>query len=148
MIKLNLPPFEYKIKQSNGKLYIFDLLRKKYVFFTPEEWVRQHLVHHLINDYNYPKTLIQIERGLVYNGLAKRTDLVVFDKSCKPFITIECKGADIGLTQATIEQAAQYNYILKAPYLSVTNGLDLLCFKINIEERKIEKIDDLPFFEQ
>ena len=147
MIQLNLPPFQYKIKKLNDKLYIFDYLRKKYIFLTPEEWVRQHFIHYLINEHHYPKTLIQIERGLLYNGLLKRTDIVVFDKSGNPFITIECKAADIILTQNTVDQAAQYNYILKAPYLLITNGLEIFCYKIFLQERRIEKLESLPIFE-
>ena len=146
MIQLNLPSYDFKIKKQNGKLYIFDILRKKYIYLTPEEWVRQHFVHYLINEHQYPKSLIQIERGLLYNQIAKRTDLVIYDKSGNPFITVECKAADIALTQSTIDQAAQYNYILKAPYLLITNGIDTFCYNILLEEKRIEKLNTLPVY--
>src|SRR4051812_7298038 len=131
MIALNLPEFEYKIREIEGKLYIFDVLRRKYVFLTPEEWVRQHFVHLLINEYQYPKSLLKNEGGLTYNRLTKRTDIVVYDREGKPFMVIECKGANIPISQSTFEQAAQYNHTLKAPYLTVTNGLQYYCVAID-----------------
>jgi hypothetical protein len=129
MISLNLPSFEYKVKQTDGKLYIFDILRKKYIFLTPEEWVRQHLVHFLIHSHHYPNAFIKLESSLHYNQLKKRADALVFDSEGKPFLLIECKGANIEITQDVLEQAASYNYIIKAPYLLITNGLEWHCCK-------------------
>ncbi|MFL5728166.1 MAG: type I restriction enzyme HsdR N-terminal domain-containing protein, partial [Cytophagaceae bacterium] len=85
MQKLNLPQFDVKIQESNGKTEIFDALRKKYIVLTPEEWVRQHFVNLLIQHYNYPKSLISLESGLKYNELQKRSDIVVYDREGKPF---------------------------------------------------------------
>ena len=47
MLELTLPAFEYKVKRQSGSVMIFDIIRKKYVVLTPEEWVRQHVVHYL-----------------------------------------------------------------------------------------------------
>jgi hypothetical protein len=146
MIALNLPPFDHKIKNKEGKLFIFDILRKKYVFLTPEEWVRQHFVHFLINRYHYPKALMKAEGGLKYNNLPKRTDLVIYDRQGKPFIVIECKDVFTPLSQATFEQAARYNFILKAPYLIVVNGLSYHCCLIDHLNQSYHFLDDIPFF--
>src|SRR5690606_466079 len=74
MIKLNLPAFDYKLKKADGKVWIFDGIRKKYVVLTPEEWVRQHIVQYMLNHLKYPKSLIKVEASLMYNSLNKRAD--------------------------------------------------------------------------
>ena len=95
MIKLNLPDFDYKLKKAEGKVWIFDVIRKKYLVLTPEEWVRQHVVHFLITHKKYPKALIKLEGGLNYNQLQKRSDIVVFDREGKPWMIMECKAPAI-----------------------------------------------------
>ena len=84
MYQLNLPTFDYKLKKADGKVWIFDVIRKKYIVLTPEEWVRQHFIHYLINDFKYPRSLVKIEGGLTYNQLQKRSDITVFDREGKP----------------------------------------------------------------
>ncbi len=146
MIDLALTPFDYKIQKKKDKLFIFDILRKKYVYLTPEEWVRQHFIHFLINQYGYPKALMKAEGGLKYNNLPKRTDLVVFDREGKPLIVVECKDTLTQLTQTTFEQAARYNYVLKAPYLVVVNGLSYHCCYINHQNQTYHFLEDIPIF--
>jgi len=146
MIALNLPGFDYKLKEIDGKLYIFDILRRKYVFLTPEEWVRQHFVHLLINQYQYPKALMKNEGALKYNRMARRTDIVIFDQGGDPFMVVECKGANIPISQSTFDQAAQYNHTLKAPYLTVTNGLEYYCVAIHHSQKQYAFLPDVPPF--
>jgi hypothetical protein len=88
---LNLPSYEHKLKKINDKLCIWDIIRKKYIVLTPEEWVRQHFVHHLINDHNYPKNLIKLESSLNYNQLIKRTDIRVFDREGNLFMNVRLR---------------------------------------------------------
>jgi hypothetical protein len=144
MLHLNLPPFPHQIKQKDGKLYIFDILRKKYIFLTPEEWVRQHFIHYLINQYQYPKALMRVEGGLTYNTLKQRTDLVVYDRTGKPFALVECKDTLTPLTQQTFEQAARYNYVLKAPFLIIANGLSYACCQVDHQAGTYRHLDDIP----
>ena len=148
MIALNLPEFAYKLKEIDGKLYIFDILRKKYVFLTPEEWVRQHFVHFLICQHQYPKALMKNEGGQTYNRLSKRTDIVMYDRVGKPFMIIECKGANIPISQSTFDQAAQYNHTLKAPFLTVTNGLEYFCAFIDHDRKQFVFLPDVPPYEE
>src|SRR5204863_9718286 len=98
MYALNLPTFEYKLKKADGKVWIFDVIRKKFVVLTPEEWVRQHFVNYLIQHLQYPKSLIKIEGGLTFNQLQKRSDIVVFDRFAKPWMVIECKAPTLRLS--------------------------------------------------
>lgn len=143
MVKLNLPSFEYKVKDANGKVWIFDGIRKKYVVLTPEEWVRQHFVQYLINHLKYPKMLLKIEAGLIYNQLAKRSDIVVYNRSGKPWMVIECKAPEIALNENTAQQVSVYNNTLKASYVVITNGMRHLCFEISSE---IKSLKELPAF--
>ncbi|MBC7923262.1 MAG: type I restriction enzyme HsdR N-terminal domain-containing protein [Ferruginibacter sp.] len=147
MIALNLPEFAYKLREIEDKLYIFDILRRKYVFLTPEEWVRQHFVHFLIDQHGYPKALMKNEGGLRYNRLTKRTDIVIYDRHGESFLVVECKGANVPLSQSTFDQAAQYNHTLKAPYLAVTNGLAFHCVRIHHVEQRFAFLPGIPPYE-
>jgi len=144
MVQLNIPPFDYKIKEIKGKICIFDIIRKKYLVLTPEEWVRQHLVHLLLGQYQYPKSLIRIEGGLTYNRLQKRSDIVVFDRASNPFLLIECKAPEITINQSVVEQASRYNLTLRCPHLAVSNGMNTFCFEIDFGSSKFQQMKDLP----
>ena len=113
MVKLNLPAYDVGLKKEQGKIFIFDLLRKRYVVLTPEEWVRQHFIQYLINHLKYPKALIKVEGGLVFNTLQKRSDIVVFNREGNPWMMIECKAPELKLSKRTIRQASIYNHSLK-----------------------------------
>lgn len=143
---LNLPTFEYKIQEIEGKTCIFDIIRKKYVVLTPEEWVRQHYINFLITHQNYPKSLIKNESGLKYNQLKKRTDIVVYDREGKVFMIIECKSANEKLTQRVFEQLAIYNQTLQARYIAITNGLQNFICEMNYDTRKYEFLKDVPSY--
>jgi hypothetical protein len=144
MFALNLPEFDVNLKKSEGKVWIFDGIRKKYIVLTPEEWVRQHLINYFINHLQYPKTLIQVERGLQYNRLQKRSDIVVFDRSGKPWMIIECKSPEVQLDQNSIEQVAVYNSDVKAKYVSVSNGLRHICYEAVADVKSVVLMDDFP----
>lgn len=143
---LNLPSYNHKLKKINDKLCIWDIIRKKNIVLTPEEWVRQHFVHHLINEYQYPKSLIKLESSLEYNKRLKRTDIQVFDREGNLFMIVECKAPYIKLSQAVFTQAAQYNQVLKAQYLTISNGMIFHCCKTDWEFQKIDFIENLPIF--
>jgi hypothetical protein len=144
MTILNLPTYSFKIKSKENKLYIFDILRKKYVFLTPEEWVRQNFIQFLIIDKKYPKSLIAIEKQLKINNLIKRTDILVFDKNGKPNIIVECKSPKIKITQDTFDQIARYNLKLTAKYLIVTNGLQHFYCKMDQQLMKYDFLQKIP----
>ena len=146
MHPLNLPTFDYKLKKAEGKVWIFDVIRKKYIILTPEEWVRQHFIHYLLSELKYPRTLVKIEGGLTYNQLAKRSDIVVFDREGKPWMLIECKSPDLKLSENTLHQASAYNATLKAKYLTVTNGLKHYCAATNWTDGTTTLLTELPSY--
>jgi hypothetical protein len=147
MVKLNLPDFDYKLKKAEGKVWIFDVIRKKYIVLTPEEWVRQHLIHFLIIEKKYPKALIRVEGGLTYNQLQKRSDIVVFGRSGEPWMIVECKAPSLKVSESTLSQVSAYNATLKANYVAVSNGLALYCAKINWTSGETSTLADLPVYE-
>lgn len=127
--ELNLPSFDFKIHKQAGKIFIFDSLRKRFLSLTPEEWVRQHMIRYLIEYRNYPKSLIVLEKGLRYNQLLKRFDILVLDREAKPFLLIECKAPGVKLNQKTVEQVCLYNTSIGAFYLGISNGVQHVCMR-------------------
>jgi predicted type IV restriction endonuclease len=147
MDKLNLPPFDTKIKKEEGKPWIFDIIRKKYIVLTPEEWVRQHFIHHLITDFQYPRSLFKIESGLTFNTLQKRSDIVVCDREAKPWMLVECKSPTIKLSQKAFNQIAVYNMSVGAKYLAVTNGMVHFCCEAPKMGETAKFLNAFPVFE-
>lgn len=146
MISLNLPPFDYKLKKAEGKLWIFDVIRKKYIVLIPEEWVRQHFLNLLIQHKKYPRSLIRVEGGLQYNSLQKRSDILVFSREGSPWMVIECKAPEVRLSEKSIFQASVYNATLRAEYVVVSNGLTHLYARIDWEKGTTSWIEDLPVY--
>lgn len=145
-MKLNLPPYSHKVQKSGDKKAIYDIVRRKYVALTPEEWVRQHLLHYFIYHLAYPKSLLSVETGVVYNQLAKRSDVVVYGRNAEPLMVVECKSFRVALTDKVFEQSAIYNSTLKAPYLLISNGLDHFCCSLNLKTRSYRFLENIPTF--
>ena len=148
MQELNLPNFNIKVSKQNSKTLVFDPIRKKTVVLNPEEWVRQHFINYLINHLNYPKGLIKVEFNIKYNRLAKRPDILIFDKNGIPLIIIECKSTEIKISQEVLEQVSVYNNTVKAKYCIVTNGLQHLCWTYNVSMNKSEFLNAIPAFDK
>ena len=144
MQQLNFPSYSFRFKNSENKVSIFDEIRKKFIILTPEEWVRQHVVRFLLEEKQYPKSLINVEKIMIVNGLRKRYDIVVFNPDGSIFVLVECKAFGIKTAQTTFDQIARYNMTLKAQYLMVTNGLNhYFCF-MDFENEKYEFLKELP----
>ena len=142
--KLNFPTYDFTYKKEGNKTYIFDLIRKKYVVLTPEEWVRQHIVHFLIQERNYPKAMIAVERGIRVNKLMKRCDVIVYQKNGTPLMIVECKRSSQKINQNTFYQVARYNLALKVKYLLVTNGLQHFSCLVDFEQANYSFLEDIP----
>lgn len=146
MQPLNLPTYKFRIKSNENKFSIFDIIRKKYVVLTPEEWVRQHMIHYLMEEKDYPLSLIAIEKKLTINKLTKRTDILVFNTDGLPEIIVECKAPSVKITQASFDQIARYNLKLKANFLIVTNGLEHFYCKMDFKNEKYIFLENIPNF--
>lgn len=148
MFTLNLPEFDANIIVKDGKNMIFDILRKRYVIITPEEWVRQHFIHYLINNKHYPQTFLADEVGLQLNGTKKRCDTVLYDKRLIPQMIIEYKAPHINIAQKVFDQIARYNIVMKVDYLIVSNGMMHYCCKMNYQEQTYSFLKDIPNYEE
>ena len=128
---LNLPPFNYQIKKEANKTYLFDIIRKKYVHLTPEEWVRQHVIHYLITHLGYPQPLITLEKNIQKTASPTlRPDIIVYSPSARPLILIECKASKTPIAEKTLQQVVRYN-TQQAPFLLLTNGINHLCLHMH-----------------
>ncbi len=146
MQSLNFPAYNFRLKNSENNVHIFDVIRKKFVVLQPEEWVRQHVVHYLIEEKKYPSSLINVEKQLKINEITKRYDIVVFNSDGSIEILVECKSPKIQISQETFNQIARYNMQLKASYLMVTNGMDHYYCEMNLEEEKYTFLKHIPDF--
>ena len=146
MLKLNLPPFDINVKKVNGRTSVFDLIRRKFVALTPEEWVRQHFVNFLLTEKSYPKTLIANEIQINLNGQKKRCDTVVYNREAEPLMIIEYKAPDVNVTQAVFDQIARYNIVLKVKYLIVSNGINHYCCRMDYQKQTYDYLPEIPSY--
>jgi hypothetical protein len=146
-MQLNFPTYKFKTKREQDINYVFDIIRKKYVVLTPEEWVRQHIVHYLITEKKYPQSLIALERGLTVNGRKKRFDILVFNKNGQPHLLIECKSPEIEVNKAVFEQIAIYNSQFRASYLLLSNGLQHISVSYSPDFKEYVFLDEVPGYE-
>ena len=144
MQNLNFPTYSFRLKNSENKTHIFDVVRKKFVVLQPEEWVRQHCIQYLIQEKNYPISLINVEKVVLINGLKKRYDIVIFDSNGSLVLVVECKAPKVKISQTTFDQIARYNLTLKAHYLMVTNGLNHYFCTMNYYNESFEFLKTLP----
>lgn len=148
MQPLNLPTFPAKIIRKEGKPFIYDPLRRKYVALTPEEWVRQHFIQYLTSCKGFPAELIGNEITLKLHATTKRCDTVVYDRFLAPLMIIEYKAPGIGISEAVFDQIMRYNRVLRVRYLVVTNGLLHFCCRIDYENRTYAFLEEIPSYDQ
>ena len=148
MFRLNLPQYEIKISEKDGKRMIFDFLRRKYVALTPEEWVRQHFVHFLIEHKGYPKGLIGNEIELQIGAKRLRCDSILYNKMAQPQMIIEYKAPTIPIQQKVFQQISTYNLLLKVDYLIVSNGIQHYCCKMDYDNQKYLFLEGIPEYEK
>lgn len=147
MQMLNLPKATLTVRQEEGCQKVFDVLRRRYVTLTPEEWVRQHFVHFLIHHKHYPASVIGNEVGINLFGTKKRCDSVVYDASARPIMIIEYKAPDVEITQRVFEQIGRYNVRLRVRWLIVSNGLQHYCCRVDYEANRFVYLPDIPDWE-
>lgn len=144
MIKIEFPKQQVMLRQREGINEVFDVIRKKWLQLTPEEWVRQNMIHYLFSK-KYPVSLIAVEKEIKLGELSKRCDLVVYNRNAQPFMIIECKEMKVSLTGKTLHQILRYHITLPAKYLIITNGS--YCFGFEKSAGRFIEIDKFPDFE-
>lgn len=146
MLSLNLPFYGAKIETRDGKRVIWDVIRRKYVALTPEEWVRQHFVHFLIEQKGYPSSLLGNEVKLALNGMVRRCDTVLYDRHLTPRMIIEYKAPHIQISQRVFDQISRYNLVFKADYLVVSNGVKHFCCNMDYVHQSYRFLTDVPAY--
>lgn len=144
MFRLNLPDYEIKIKEKDGKPHIFDFLRRKYVALTPEELVRQHFMHFLCNQKGYPAGLMANEVELRVGEKRLRCDSIIYNNVAQPLMIIEYKAPTIQLTQRVFDQITAYNMLLHVDYLTVSNGMQHICCRMDYDRHSYTFLPEIP----
>lgn len=148
MNPLNLPQYDIKMAVRNGKTVILDVLRRRFVRLTPEEWVRQHFINYLINYKGYPQALLANEIELSCGQKKLRCDSILYDTFAKPRMIIEYKAPNIAITQKTFDQITAYNILLKVDYLIISNGMKHYCCKTDYENHSYTFLRDIPSYDE
>ena len=151
MFQINLPPYPTNVTRTQGRLLIFDILRRRYVRLTPEEWVRQHFIHYLTGHKGYPAALMGSEVTLTLNGMTRRCDAVLFGRDGHPRMLLEFKAPNIAVTQAVFTQICAYNQTMRVPWLIVSNGLNHYCCHIRTADEGSQPyrfLTDIPSYDQ
>jgi hypothetical protein len=148
MEQLNFKPISLPIKNNENKKHIWDPFRKKWVLLTPEEWVRQHCLAFLVDEKVFPKTLINVEKQLIVDGVKKRYDIIVFSPQGKVLLLVECKAPNVIISQRTFDQIAQYNRAVQSHLLMVTNGINHYFCDMKQSNDHYHFIENLPSYKQ
>lgn len=146
MVRLNLPPYAIRWEQRLGKAYVFDDLRGKFVRLTPEEWVRQHFVHYLIEHLAYPSTLLMNEVSLTLGVMTKRVDTILYDRHLRARMLVEYKAPSVSITAKVLEQIVRYNYHFRVPLLILTNGLEHFAYEVDYEGMTYRSLSAIPHY--
>lgn len=148
MQQLNLPVYQFNIKKKDDGFIILDSLRKRWVTLTPEEWVRQNFVRYLIQEKEFPASLMNNEISITQNGIKRRCDTLVADMQGNALVIVEYKAPTIAISQKTFDQIVRYNMVLHAYYLIVSNGLNHYCCKIDYDNNSYSFLKEIPSYSQ
>lgn len=146
MEKLNLPEYAFRTKTEEGKPFIFDTIRKKFVVLTPEEWVRQNFILYLKTDKKYPESLMTVEKQIMVNNNPRRFDLLIYTRNGQPHLIAEFKAPNIKITQETFNQVVRYNMALRVERVVVSNGLQHFACQIDYEKNSYSYLPEIPEF--
>lgn len=131
-------------KMANTDSRVFDIVRKRYVALTPEEKVRQDVIHFLHYHLGYPLELMQVEAAISLNGLLKRCDIVVYNRAMRPLMIVECKKNGVPVNAQVLDQASRYNLALQVPFLLLTNGVQTVSLQVDYVKRELRQLSVIP----
>lgn len=146
MQKLNLPEYNFRTKTEEGKTFIFDAIRKKYVVLTPEEWVRQNFIQYLKTEKKYPESLMAVEKQIMLNQTQRRFDLLIYSRNGQPYLIAEFKAPNVKITQETFDQVVRYNMAVRVERVLVSNGLQHFACEIDYAKNSYLYLPEIPAF--
>lgn len=148
-MQIEFPQYFMRVRESGENRQIWDLIRRKFVTITPEEWVRQHMVRYFAKELQYPLSRIGIEQGIRVAGSLRRTDITVYDPQIKPWMVVECKAAEVKLNQQVLDQVLAYNSAVEAPYLVICNGVEVVILNNKKSQQpEMDRWPEYPFAEK
>ena len=147
MNELNLPTYDVKLRGTREKPEILDFLRRRYVALTPEEWVRQHFTHWLVEHKGYPQGLLGNEIALRCGKKTLRCDSILYTKEARPQMIIEYKAPTVPVAQRVFRQISDYNLLLHVDYLVVSNGLQHFCCRMDYEHQTYHFLEEIPDYQ-
>ncbi|MDR1257762.1 MAG: type I restriction enzyme HsdR N-terminal domain-containing protein [Tannerellaceae bacterium] len=145
---LNLPAFDVRLTEKEGRRMIFDPFRQRYVALTPEEWVRQHFVNYLVTEKHYPKNLMGNEITIRLNATTRRCDTIIYNRFLAPLMIVEYKSPDLAVKKAVFDQISRYNAALKVRFLTVSNGLRHFCCRIDYRTQTYTFLRSIPCYDE
>jgi len=134
----------WQVSDDGQGALVHCLSRKRWVVLEPEEWVRQHWLHHLVNDLGYPQGLISVEHAVVLNGMKRFADIVCHNAQGHPLMILELKRPDVKLNKAVLDQALRYHLVMQSPWVVISNGLHHQGYHFN--DGAFAALDSLPTF--
>lgn len=147
-MQLNFPQYPIRRRVHEKQPQLFDIVRKKWVAFTPEEWVRQHVLHWLVTDKGYPAGHIAVEKQIALHNTIKRCDILCHNMNLRPIVLVECKAPEVAITQDVFDQIARYDQATGVDYLLITNGLRHFCCRLNHEAANWTFLPVLPAYSE
>lgn len=141
---LNFPKYPFRFERMDGRIFVYDEIRKKMILLTPEEWVRQHTVRFVSEQTGVPTSRINVEKSFRVSGVPKRYDVVVYAMDGSILLLVECKKHTVPINQKVLDQICTYNMQLKAKYLMLTNGLQHVFCEMDFEQNQIHFLQQLP----
>jgi hypothetical protein len=143
---LIFPKAPLELTKKNELVFVRCIIRKKLLLLSPEEWVRQHVLHFLNLQKDYPFSRLSVEKSIRYNGLIKRWDIVAYDVDFKPKVLVECKQASIKMSIDTLLQAASYQKIIQSENILLTNGKEVIYYPINSVESISDNLESIASY--
>lgn len=149
--KASLPPVYIR----NGKECYLDPIRKRLIYITPEETVRQKVISFLIESLDVPSEMIAVEEHLSHYGIEskRRADIVIHQvddtgETVSPIAVIECKAPNVFLSERTANQMLDYADSLECEYAVMTNGFDYFCYRYDEKSNEYFEIKRLPSYSE
>ena len=143
MIHIDFPEPSLRTRAGEGgRMEVFDVVRRRWVRLTPEEWVRQNMLTWLIGVKGYPLSLIAVEKTIRLGPLTKKFDILVYDGSHFPWLMVECKAMDVPMTEKVLMQVLRYRISVPAGVLVVTNGIET--HALSLESGEAVWLDEWP----
>jgi hypothetical protein len=140
-------------KRGNKDCYL-DPVRKKLIYITPEETVRQKVISYLVDDLNVPAEMISVEAHLSHYGIQskRRADIIVHGADSegvlRPVAIVECKAPGIILGEKVAEQITDYCNLLGCDFAMMVNDCESFCYHYDEKRDAYIQIDGLPEYRE